>query len=45
MDGLVERKMREREEETLVDWYAEDGEGCLPPDILRLEGTRAEEGS
>lgn len=29
--------MREREE-MLVDWYAEDAKGCLPPDILRLEG-------
>ncbi|PNY26322.1 Uncharacterized protein TCAP_03752 [Tolypocladium capitatum] len=33
MEVLVERKMQERDECTLVDWYAEDAMSKLPPSI------------
>ena len=36
MEGFDEKKMREREEGTLVDWYQEGAEAKLPSDILRL---------
>lgn len=38
MEDLVRRKMKEREEATLVDWYEEGPDSTqLPPDILRLD--------
>jgi hypothetical protein len=36
MEGFVERKMREKEEGTLVDWYEPGTESKLPPDILAI---------
>ncbi|KAM4065466.1 phosphotransferase enzyme family protein [Hirsutella rhossiliensis] len=36
IEGFVERKMREKEECTLVDWYGENPESRLPPDILSM---------
>lgn len=41
MDSFVERKMQEKEQCTLVDWYAEDAESMLPPDILGVGSARA----
>ncbi|AEO66399.1 uncharacterized protein THITE_33846 [Thermothielavioides terrestris NRRL 8126] len=41
VEALVERKMREKEECTLVDWYEEGPESALlPPDILGPEPER-----
>lgn len=34
MEPFVERKMREKEEGTIVDWYKPGAEAGLPPDIL-----------
>lgn len=34
MEEFVERKMREKEEGTLIDWYADGSESRLPPNIL-----------
>ncbi|KAG9250826.1 phosphotransferase family protein [Emericellopsis atlantica] len=36
MEAFVERKMREREECTLIDWYAEDAESKLPPNVIEV---------
>lgn len=36
METLVERKLKEEKEATLIDWYAEDAKSKLPPDILNL---------
>jgi hypothetical protein len=36
MEGFVGRKLREKEEGTLVDWYEPDAESKLPRDILSV---------
>lgn len=41
MDPFVERKMQEKEQCTLIDWYAEDAEFMVPPDILGVGSTRS----
>ncbi|KAJ6440186.1 phosphotransferase family protein [Purpureocillium lavendulum] len=35
IEGFVERKMQEKEEYTLVDWYADGAESKLPLNILK----------
>ncbi|KAG8414391.1 hypothetical protein J3459_014778 [Metarhizium acridum] len=37
MEAFVERKMQEKEESTLIDWYAKDSVSKLPPNILSLD--------
>lgn len=37
MEAFVERKMQEKEESTLIDWYAKDSASKLPPNILSLD--------
>jgi hypothetical protein len=34
MEGFVERKLCEKEECTLIDWYADGSESKLPPNVL-----------
>ncbi|RDL41505.1 Uncharacterized protein BP5553_01484 [Venustampulla echinocandica] len=41
MEAFVERKMEEKRDCTLIDWYAQDAESKLPPGILSLGSTRA----
>ncbi len=36
MDVFVARKLRERDEGGLVDWYEESAEARLPPNILMV---------
>ncbi|KAJ6440714.1 hypothetical protein O9K51_06504 [Purpureocillium lavendulum] len=36
MEGFVARKMAEKEQQTLVDWYVPGAELELPPDILNV---------
>ncbi len=36
MEAFVERKLKEKDENTLIDWYAPDSEAKLPPDILSV---------
>ncbi|KAG9253896.1 phosphotransferase family protein [Emericellopsis atlantica] len=36
MEHFVTRKLQEKEEGTLVDWYETDSEARLPPDILSV---------
>lgn len=36
MEGFVERKMQEKEECRLIDWYVEESDSNLPPDIHSL---------
>lgn len=35
MEAFVERKLREKEEHTIVDWYEPGAESKLPPDVLK----------
>lgn len=41
MEGFVDRKMREKKECKLMDWYEEDSQSKLPPDILAVCLTEA----
>lgn len=36
MEGIVERKLREKEEGGIVDWYQPGAEHKLPPDVLAV---------
>ncbi|KAK4242782.1 hypothetical protein C8A03DRAFT_39941 [Achaetomium macrosporum] len=38
MESFVERKLKEKEEKTIVDWYEPGAEAKLPPDILGRQG-------
>lgn len=36
MEDFVKRKLKEKEESTLVDWYEPGAESKLPPDVLSI---------
>ncbi|KJZ78538.1 hypothetical protein HIM_01929 [Hirsutella minnesotensis 3608] len=42
MESFVQRKIREKPEEILIDWYAPDARSLLPPDVLAEADVRSD---